>query len=389
MRTVLLGLILYSFNSFAEITPLCEGSHFKTFSSEAQKVAPLYAKRFSIYQSPSWSLLKLKGVSGEQYFWFQDEAQISKEKVISSPCEQVPRIPSSGVSLAVLSSSHIAYLNELNQLDSLRAVANKRHIYNSHIRKKINNKEVLTLGYPPSVESFLFSESDFMTASIVTDRELELGGSARLNQQVIEIEEFRESHPLGRAEWIKVFGALTGSFNKSLETFEKIKKSFKKSKKRFIENERAPVFITGHIENGRWVASNPQSDFVEFLEMIGFKYYFTDNHKKRDNKLPPLSFSIEDMLQIETEIDLWIPLTAHQSLNTLLMESRHYQHLSVLKNIQVWNPVKKVLTDGANDYWESSGVRPDILLEDFEKMLKQLSSKKTFSDELTWFLRLE
>jgi iron complex transport system substrate-binding protein len=81
----------------------------------------------------------------------------------------------------------------------------------------------------------------------------------------------------------------------------------------------------------------------------------------------PLDF--EAVFDRAAAADVWLHPGAARSIAELTERDPRLANFEAWKNAEVWNRDAKVLENGANDYWESGIVRPDLVLEDLIQIL--------------------
>lgn len=375
-----------------------ENSHAQLF--EIYELTPLEDGFDSERIFPSSSFLLRSRLSVEktwdQWFWVVDEKDEEVKgqlREFYQNCLGLKLITHSSLNIAALSATHIGYLSQLDELDRIKAVSDRSHIYSEQIQARISQREVVTLGFPPRVEAYINSGANIITAFIVSDPLIELGGLARRSHEVVYIHEFRESHPLARAEWIKFFGALTGKLEKAKRSYSKIEESYRTLKDlSSIDNLK---LLTGAIYNDEWHLSNPDSDFVKMSRGLGAELILADSKQTRD-QTHPQRFGIESFFirisEFSGEINLWIPLNSALTWEQLKNQNRFYEQMTALELSHVWNPVGMVNNYGANEFWELISVRPDLVLLELYQVMELSQSKSSFDTKNfqgRWFTRLK
>ena len=89
--------------------------------------------------------------------------------------------------------------------------------------------------------------------------------------------EYAEGHPLGRAEFIKVFGWLTGYIETAEAAFSDIETAYLEAKRiaaRAAEEEGRPVVFAGSSKGGKWTAPSEDGLVARLLQDAGAAYAF-------------------------------------------------------------------------------------------------------------------
>ena len=106
------------------------------------------------------------------------------------------------------------------------------------------------------------------------------GVQARTGVRVIPLREYEEQHPLGRAEYIKVFGWLTGRLEQANAIFEGIAARYDsvgRSGRDKAEALGRPTVFTGSEQGGTWTAPGGEGLVARLVEDAGGHYAIDDS----------------------------------------------------------------------------------------------------------------
>lgn len=186
-----------------------------------------------------------------------------------------------------------------------------------------------------------------------------------------------ESHPLGRTEWIKLYGLLLGKE-------EEAEKLFKEQEKRMesvlSEENTGKTVAFFYITAAGQANVRKSRDYVSrMIELAGGKYIF-DNLGEDDNALSTVNMQMEEFYAKAKDADYIIYNSAIdgelQTIDQLLEKSSLLKDFKAVKNGNVW-------CTGKNLFQESTGL--GVMIEDIHKML---NSDNTSLTELTYMHRL-
>ncbi|MDQ3101587.1 MAG: ABC transporter substrate-binding protein, partial [Bacteroidota bacterium] len=93
---------------------------------------------------------------------------------------------------------------------------------------------------------------------------------------VIYITEYLEEHPLGRAEWIKVFGLLTGEEQRADKLFQEIRDRYRMVAESAADLDKKPAVFFGSSWEGQWFAPPANSYMAQLIKDAGGEYSFAD-----------------------------------------------------------------------------------------------------------------
>ena len=147
-----------------------------------------------------------------------------------------------------------------------------------------------------------------------------------------------EVHPLARAEWIKVTGALFDDEEKAAELFDEQKYSFEKA----IAGERTDKTIAFFFVNSEGLVQIRQGqDYVSgLIDMVGGKYVFADMNDDSSSRKTTMNISMEEFYSRAKDADYLIYNAAIDddvaSVDDLLKENELFADFKAVKNGDVW-----------------------------------------------------
>jgi iron complex transport system substrate-binding protein len=173
-----------------------------------------------------------------------------------------------------------------------------------------------------------------------------------------------EASPLGRAEWLKVFAALTGTEGKATAVYGGIKKRYTAVAQKVADAKPATV-LPGNLRDGTWSMPAGGSYVGTLLHDAGGTYPWADNQSTGS-----LTLDFESVYAKDGDAKYW--LVNDPSVKTvtgLLAQNSHYHELAAATAGQVWNATKRVNASGGNDYFEGGVLHPDRVLADLAEIL--------------------
>ena len=185
-----------------------------------------------------------------------------------------------------------------------------------------------------------------------------------------------EANPLGRTEWVKLYGVLTGKEEEAVKAFEE--------QKRYVE-ELSDAEDTGktvaffYITTAGTVSVRKSNDYVpKMIDLAGGSYIFP-NLKGEENAASSVNMQMEEFYAQAKDADYLVyNSTIDGNLETiedLLGKSSLFENFKAVKNGNVW-------CIGQNLYQDTMDT--GSIIHDFHEML---TSEDT--DELTYMYRLK
>ena len=266
----------------------------------------------------------------------------------------------------VETSSAIAYLNELNVLNTVKGATDVDFIYNPKIAEGIANKTILKIG----------SSNELFTEIILKNKpQLIIASSnpvlAKFHQQleqngikILYLDEYKEQNPLGQVEYLKVFGKLFGKNTEAEKQVETVKNNYDSIKNIIQTKAQSNVStIVNTMFGDVWYA--PTNDLLQakLIDDAKGNYIFKD--KKGENSL---SLTFEEVYTTGKSANYWINVTNVNSLAEMKASYPNYAWFDAFKKGNVYAYNKRMNAKGSNDYFEQGILRPDIILNDLGKI---------------------
>lgn len=376
-------LILLSILGFSElvsasgITGIC-GKKLK--QKKFLKIQNSYANGFSIKRYKGFYLLTI-----EKPWLNSSESQeiflIENELSFPSTCQKYFNVKIPVDKVASFSTSHIPAIEILEELKSVKAFSNLNFVYNKKIKEAEKKGEIFELGSPPSGERLVALKSDVVFSYSTSEPRVEgISQLIDLKIPLVFISEFREKHPLARAEWIKVFGLFYGKLDFARKKFKEIESKYLEVTEIALKARPKRQVLVGEMIKGVWKAPGGQSDLATLIADAGGDYIWAG-----EKSHSMLNLNIEKVLLDSKKAEVWLPQNMSLDLKKLFKEE-NYHSIEKLKSIDVYNIVNRLGPDGGNDYWESALMRPDLLIQDLLKIFHPILIP---GHDLVWYRNLE
>lgn len=180
------------------------------------------------------------------------------------------------------------------------------------------------------------------------------------------LNDYLENNPLGRASYIKLFGALTGKTSVADSLYEAVRADY----------DSLSAIVQGAVnqDNGRKkvLVNVPYSD-VWYIPG-GDNYMSRLIHDAGGEVLGVVAgksesgtVSVEQAYLLSKDAQVWLNTGWFDSLNALYASSPVFGKFGCADN--VYNNTLRTTPGGGNDFWESGAVRPDLILSDLIRIL--------------------
>jgi iron complex transport system substrate-binding protein len=269
-------------------------------------------------------------------------------------------------SLMVFSTTHIPHLEKLKVVDRLVGIADWSLVYSPILREKASQRNLTEVakGGRLNIEEIIRLNPDLITTFAVGNAEADTYPKlVELGLKVVLNAEYLENSPLGRAEWLKFTALFFNQEALAEEEFNQIAARYEKIARLTQKVTRKPTVLTGLNYQGTWYVAGGKSYSAQFLRDAGANYLWAD-----DQTTGSIPLSFEAVFAKGNNADFWLPNAAMwRSLADITASDRRYAEFAAFRRGQVFNNNRRQV-DGANDFWESGVLNPDVVLADLVKI---------------------
>jgi iron complex transport system substrate-binding protein len=274
--------------------------------------------------------------------------------------------------IALLSATHVGMMAAIQQQAAICAIPDAQFLYDASLRRAVRKGKVADLKSEASisVEKLLAKKTQVLVYSGFGNEQTQIQRLNRIGIQCIPNFEWRETNPLARAEWVLLFGVLTGQIAEAQHYFNRVAANYERIKEQEKLGNQNPLLISGYIYGDQWVAPAGQSFEATFYKDAGFRYYFD-----RQPGTGSCFSSIAQVLTKSAEVVYWIN-PAKPSRAALLQEFPKYSHFPFFN--------KRIFcyTHQTNKYWEQAAAHPDWILSDLRQIIAAKPKNMHFYKEL-------
>lgn len=263
----------------------------------------------------------------------------------------------------VFTAPHCQLLTELGCQNAITGVCDKDYINIPDIKSRAQADAkvahpIMDCGssMQPDIERIIALHPEALLISPFENS----GGYGKLDKlriPVIETADYMETSPLGRAEWIKLYGLLLGS-SKADSLFSAIEKEYLQLKAEAAKLPLGLSILTERKTGNVWYVPGGKSTIGILLRDAHARYIFAD-----DTHSGSLSMSPEQIIAKGNQVDVWaFKYFGGNALTkqNLLAEYQGYQALKAFQTGTVYE------TDtSCEPYFELTSFHPEILLREF------------------------
>ncbi|RLD40917.1 MAG: hypothetical protein DRI86_14410 [Bacteroidetes bacterium] len=315
-----------------------------------------YIDNIEVENFNDYKLVKIKGNTRDLIYLLYSRK--SKVDTLWTKADFYVAVPVHNITTLVASS--IGYADELRCLDRIKAVSKKQYIYNSVVRDRIDSGEIVELGEMQQLDyekllrtnPDLFIQSDYSDNFEIDNRVLKAGIPTLL------FSDWKETNPLGRAEWIKLIALFVQKEEMADSIFSDIEKRYLSLKDTAAMIDEQKTALLGAPFKDVWYMPAGDSYKVQLLNDAAVDYKW---RTEKGNASLPLS--LEVVIKNQVYADVWIECP-YRTFDKLIAQDSRFSIFKAFKNKEIYHYKKQLRDDGANNYWERGVGRPDELLSD-------------------------
>ena len=325
-----------------------------TFQEEALEVR--YAAGFRLAQGEGYRRIDIVNP------W--DTTRLLNTYILVDRNEEVPQRLPQGCLLRtplrnslLFSSVHCALLKELDCLDAIGGVCDKDYIYVDELRSRLAAGKLVDAGssVAPDLEQIIDLAPDAILLSPYENSRYDRLGNS--NIPIVECADYMETSPLGRAEWVRVFGWLYGSEAVADSLFVAVEEAYNMTCERIAQVDTHPKVITERRTGAVWYVPGGESYMAKILADAGAEYPWRGNESSGS-----IALSFEQVFAEAQDADFWL-IKHHSdvpmSYRSLLEEYAPYARFKAFDKKQIYDCNTQYYR-----YYEEVPFHPERLLQD-------------------------
>ncbi|MDK2978523.1 MAG: cobalamin transport system substrate-binding protein [Bacteroidales bacterium] len=333
---------------------------------QAHTVDVKYAQGFSIEYHDHFKLLTIhnpwQGAENIQYQY----ALVTDEKEDLMIPAGIKKIVVPLNKVICLSTSHVAFLDVLNETESIVGVSGTNFVNNQKLQKKISQNEIVDVGYENHLNYELIAG---MNPDIVITYGVGSEVSSynqKLNDLGIEtmiIPEYLETHPLGKLEWIKFIAALYDKEDEAALYFQKVENEYNLLVDLVSTTKKKPKVLFGLPWKDTWYVPGGNSFLAKMVDDAGGDYIWRENNSRES-----IPLDIEHVFVEANNADVWLNTGTVKHKHEIVKIDDRFKDFNPFMHSRIYNNNLLQNEWGGNDYWEKGTVEPHIILKDLIKI---------------------
>ncbi|MCF0205900.1 MAG: ABC transporter substrate-binding protein [Bacteroidales bacterium] len=275
------------------------------------------------------------------------------------------------------STTYTAFISQLGERETISGISGVGYLCDSVLQAKAKDGKIAEIGYDKQLdmEKIISLNPDVVFAYGVDNESV--AGFDKLEKigiHTIMVDDYLESVPLGRTEWIKFFACFYDKLPEATEYFDSVENRYNELKSREIAY--SPRVLVSLPWKGTWWVPGGNSFFANFVRDAGGDYVFNND------SFESLPYTIEQVFATASDAEIWLHPNEMTTRSQILNVDSRLESFPPYTNARIYNNNKICSPSGGSDFWESGILHPDIVLEDLRSIFSDTD------DTLTYYRRL-
>ena len=246
--------------------------------------------------------------------------------------------------------------------DRIVGMNSLRNLFSPRMKAQMESGQTIRIGKEGNfdLETVIAAQPDYIFVSASKH-----GGFEALREcgiPLISHHGYKETSPLGQAEWIKLIGLLTGETRRANAVFDDIERKYFALKQEVasLDSTERHTVVSGRQMRDGWYIAGGRSYLAQLFADAGARYVMADNGDSGG-----LSLDFEAVYARGIHAQFWQTDGSYQgdfTLETLAAEDPRYTTMDAFKAGQVL-----FCNLAQTPYRELAGVQPHYMLADFVK----------------------
>jgi len=259
-------------------------------------------------------------------------------------------------------------ISALDEGSSVVGFSGTRFIYAMDLIQNVNKGDIREIGYDDNLNKEMILKLDPDLVMVYGIGSESAGYIAKLKEMGVKVmfnADYLETDPLGKAEWIKLMGALYSREKMADSIFRTIENEYNDLKSFIISNvSERPSVMLGLPFKDTWYISPGNSYISALIADAGGEYLWQDTESSVS-----MPTGLENVYLKSISADYWLNSGSANSLEEIMSIDPRLARLRCFKSGNVFNNIKRINAGGGNDYWEGGCLKPQIILRDIATIL--------------------
>lgn len=361
----------------------CKGGKQNSFSGQADPGDTLkikYAQNISIVKHDGYTTVTLANPWNKQEVLSTYLLTNAPEEIDESAKQGCIVVKTPLKKALVGTAVHCALLDELGKRDAIAGVCDPNYINLKFITDAVSSKKIADCGsgMQPNVEKVTALSPDAIFLSPY-EGSAGFGKIEMLDIPIIQLADYMETSPLGRAEWMIFYSMLFGKEDEATKLFNDIEQKYISYKEEAAGmNDKNKVLIDKMVQ-ATWFLPGGNSTIGQMLKDANCDYIFAETKESGS-----IEKSFEQVLQKGADADVWLVRYSKDGNNDYNLEAlgKENEKYKLFKAYKSGNVFGCETTD--SHFFEETPFHPERLLND----LVLLTHKENSANKPKYYKKL-
>lgn len=333
-----------------------------SFFTDADTLECNYAKGFKVIEKGGCRFVEIDELSesGDKSNTYRYALVPRGAKIDSIPQEyQVIRTPVEKV--ICMTTLQLSSLLALDATDRVVGLTSTRYIHDEKVKSRLKSGDIRQIGIEGEFDAEVVMDSRAELIFISPFKRGGYSGIADCGITTFNYLGYKESSPLGQAEWIKLVGILLGQEQRAAAIFDQIESRYLLLKEMCRDVAVRPKVMSGELHSGSWYVVGGES-YLAQLFRDGGADYFMDN----DRESGGFYVDYESVYAQGYNADYWRIVNSHNGeygYDVLLAsDSRYSDFAPFQKRGVIYCNLRE------RPFYERTPMEPDVVLADLIKI---------------------
>lgn len=321
-------------------------------------VKPQYAQGFKLTYADAYVLLDIQDPQNKESAIFH-YALVRRGNRPSGIPQDYTVIETPIRSVICMTSLQLSNFIKMDALDKVVGITSTRHLFNEKMNAQLKTGKTAKIGIEGNFDNEVIMS---MNPDLILVSPFKRGGYETIKETGIPLIPhlgYKETTPLGQAEWIKFVGLLLGTEQEANDKFAAIEKRYTELKKQTANGKvtKRPVVFSGELKGGNWYAMGGKSFLAQLFKDAGADYFLKD-----DERSGGVTLDFETVYNQAEQADFWRIVNSHPgtySYEVLKEQDPRYADFRAFRE-------KGVIYCNMKDtpFYESMPTEPEVVLAD-------------------------
>lgn len=262
------------------------------------------------------------------------------------------------------STTHIPMIELFNMEDKIVGFPQTNYISSDRTTELVKTGKIAELGNIQNLnfEILVSLNPDLVIGFSMSENDPAFNRVKETHIPILFNGDWLEEEPLGRAEWLKVFGALFDKNQMADSIFNQIEKEYAEAKEIAQQSKDRPNVLSGILFEDKWSLPAGESFMAHLFADANINYLW-----KETKGTGSLVLALESVIEKGNASDLWIGAGIFTDYETMLESNSHYSTFNAFQEKKIFNFAKRKGDQGGILFFELAPIQPQVVLKDLIK----------------------